>query len=55
MPGLIDVHIHVYATHPNQGATRDMPLTLMTTYALQRMKGMLDRGFTTVRDAAGGD
>jgi imidazolonepropionase-like amidohydrolase len=55
MPGLIDVHVHVYATHLNQGATRGMPLTLMTTYALQRMKGMLDRGFTTVRDAAGGD
>ena len=55
MPGLIDAHVHVYATHLNQAQTRDMPLTLMTAYAFQRMKGMLDRGFTTVRDTAGGD
>jgi len=55
MPGLIDAHVHVYAIHLNQHQTRDMPHTLMTAHAVPRLKGMLHRGFTTVRDVAGGD
>ena len=55
MPGLIDAHVHVFAIHLNQALTADMPLTLMTAAATHRLKGMLDRGFTSVRDVAGGD
>lgn len=55
MPGLIDAHVHVYAIHLNQELTRDMPHTLMMAHAIPRVLGMLNRGFTTVRDVAGGD
>ncbi len=55
MPGLIDAHVHVFAIHLNADRTANMPLTLMTAAATHRIKNMLDRGFTTVRDVAGGD
>lgn len=55
MPGLIDAHCHVYAIHLNQELTRDMPLTLMTAHAVGRVRNILLRGFTTIRDVAGGD
>ena len=55
MPGLIDAHVHVFAVKLNQAATANMPLTQMTAMATQRIKAMLDRGFTTVRDVAGAD
>lgn len=55
MPGLIDAHVHVFAIHLNQGITEDIPLTQMTAQAVPRIKAMLDRGFTTVRDTAGAD
>lgn len=55
MPGLIDAHVHVYAIHLNQEKTRGMPHTLMTAHAIPRVRDMLMRGFTTVRDVAGGD
>lgn len=55
LPGLIDAHVHVFAV--NLVATRNeaMPLTLMTAMATPRIKAMLDRGFTSVRDVGGGD
>lgn len=55
MPGLIDAHVHVYSAFLNYGLTADMPHTLMAVHATQRLKEMLGRGFTTVRDVAGGD
>lgn len=55
MPGLIDAHVHVYAIHLNQELTMDMPHTLMMAHAVGRVRDMLHRGFTTVRDVAGGD
>jgi imidazolonepropionase-like amidohydrolase len=55
MPGLIDAHVHIYAIHLNQDLTRGMPHTLMAAHAIPRMRDMLHRGFTTVRDVAGGD
>lgn len=55
MPGLIDAHVHVFAIHLNQSLAEDIPLTQMTAQAVPRIKAMLDRGFTTVRDTAGGD
>ena len=55
MPGLIDAHVHVYSAFLNYDLTADMPHTLMTVHAVQRLKEILNRGFTTVRDVAGGD
>lgn len=55
MPGLIDAHAHVYAVHLNPEKLRGMPQTLMVAHAVPRVLGMLRRGFTTVRDVAGGD
>ena len=55
MPGLIDCHVHVTLSGLNIFALDAEPLTHMTAQAAVIMKGMLDRGFTTVRDAAGAD
>ncbi len=55
MPGLIDCHVHVTLSELNIFALDAEPLTHMTAQAAGIMKGMLDRGFTTVRDAAGAD
>jgi imidazolonepropionase-like amidohydrolase len=55
MPGLIDSHVHVFLTEVNIGHLEAIPLTLMTAKSSQLMKGMIDRGFTTVRDTGGAD
>jgi imidazolonepropionase-like amidohydrolase len=55
LPGLIDAHVHVFAVNLVQARNEAMPLTLMTARAVPRIRAMLDRGFTTVRDVAGGD
>lgn len=55
MPGLIDCHVHVIAAHLNLNITANQPNVFATLRALPIMKGMLMRGFTTVRDAGGGD
>ncbi len=55
MPGLIDCHVHVYLSEVNLRNLESVPLTLMTARAAVLMRGMLDRGFTTVRDTGGAD
>ncbi|HYB40474.1 MAG TPA: amidohydrolase family protein, partial [Candidatus Methylomirabilis sp.] len=55
MPGLIDCHVHVYLSELNIRNLEHVPLTLMTARAAQLMRGMIDRGFTTVRDTGGAD
>jgi imidazolonepropionase-like amidohydrolase len=55
MPGLIDAHVHIYSAFLDYSKTADMPLTLMAIHATSRLKEILDRGFTTVRDVAGAD
>src|SRR5258706_582559 len=55
MPGLIDCHVHVMASHVNLAVTARMPNALGIIRSLPILKGMLDRGFTTVRDAGGAD
>ncbi|SEE69628.1 Imidazolonepropionase [Burkholderia sp. WP9] len=55
MPGLIDCHVHVMASSFNLGVVARMPNALALLRALPIMKGMLDRGFTSVRDAGGAD
>ncbi|QCK84538.1 amidohydrolase family protein [Phreatobacter aquaticus] len=53
MPGLIDCHVHVIATQVNIGQNALTPDALIAYRSARIMKGMLDRGFTTVRDLGG--
>lgn len=55
MPGLIDCHVHAMASHVNLAVTARMPNALGIIKSLPILKGMLSRGFTTVRDAGGAD
>ena len=55
MPGLIDAHVHVTATMMDFKRIAEEPMTLTTARAQPIMKAMLQRGFTTVRDAGGAD
>ena len=55
MPGLIDAHAHVILGSYNPRQLEDIPPTLMTAQAARVMRGMLDRGFTSIRDAGGAD
>jgi imidazolonepropionase-like amidohydrolase len=54
-PGLIDSHVHVMHSEVNIRFLEAMPLTLLTARASVRLRAMLDRGFTTVRDTGGCD
>jgi len=55
MPGLIDCHVHVLASLANLGLNAVQPNVLVAFRAMPIMKAMLERGFTTVRDAGGAD
>jgi imidazolonepropionase-like amidohydrolase len=55
MPGLIDCHFHAYSPSMNLAVSDHMPPPLMAAHAARVLEGALRRGFTTVRDAAGGD
>ena len=55
MPGLIDAHCHVILSDLNIRNVDSIPQTLVTAMAGKLKGEMLDRGFTTVRDAAGAD
>jgi imidazolonepropionase-like amidohydrolase len=52
MPGLIDAHVHILG---ELAATPTLPATFQSIMGAQRLKRMLRRGFTTVRDAGGAD
>lgn len=53
MPGLIDCHVHVVASMMNLSANAQLPDALAVLRSLPIMKGMIERGFTTVRDVGG--
>jgi imidazolonepropionase-like amidohydrolase len=55
MPGLIDCHVHVVASMVNIANLALLPDSVATLRAVPILRGMLDRGFTTVRDAGGAD
>jgi len=55
MPGLIDCHVHATASHVNLGLSAKLPNALALIRSLPILKGMLSRGFTSVRDAGGAD
>lgn len=55
MPGLIDAHFHAYAAHVNLASLDDWPMSLLSQHARTLLEDALQRGFTSVRDAAGAD
>ena len=54
-PGFLDLHFHAYAVSLDARELEGLPLSYVTAKAAQRLKAALGRGFTTVRDVAGGD
>ena len=53
LPGLIDAHCHAFATYlTGHGG---LPMTYVGIMGARRLNAALRRGFTTVRDPAGGD
>ena len=55
MPGLIDAHVHIYLSELDLTLIEDIPVTLAVAQAGPVLRAMLERGFTTVRDAGGAD
>ena len=55
MPGLIDAHVHPMISSLDIGSLANEPLTLVAQKARVELEAILQRGFTTVRDACGGD
>ena len=55
VPGLIDAHFHAYGISLDFFEIEASPLSYVTAKASRRLAATLARGFTTVRDVAGGD
>jgi imidazolonepropionase-like amidohydrolase len=55
LPGLIDAHCHAYGIELDLLAIESRPLSYVALRAARRLAAALGRGFTTVRDPAGGD
>src|ERR1700675_4892788 len=53
IPGLIDCHVHVVAGMMDLAMNAQLPAPVAVFRAARIMKGMLERGFTTVRDVGG--
>jgi len=54
-PGLIDAHFHAYTVSVDLLEVEALPRSYVATKAARRLESALRRGFTTVRDVAGGD
>jgi imidazolonepropionase-like amidohydrolase len=54
-PGLIDAHFHAYASGLDVLQIHSSPLSYVALEGARRLGAALRRGFTTVRDPAGGD
>jgi imidazolonepropionase-like amidohydrolase len=55
MPGLIDCHVHAYASDVSVAVIEAQGPAYRTAHAVRMLGHALDCGFTTVRDVAGGD
>ena len=55
LPGLIDSHVHIRASTADMADLARWPVTYNAYHTARLLGQMLDRGFTTVRDMAGGD
>ena len=54
-PGFIDNHMHAYGIDLNMMTMEGRPKSFVALKARYRLEQVLKRGFTTVRDVAGGD
>lgn len=55
LPGLIDAHFHAYGISLDMLVIEGRPLSYVALVGARRLSAALRRGFTTVRDVAGGD
>lgn len=55
IPGLIDAHFHAYALSLASAVNETGPLSYSALAGARRLEAALARGFTAVRDVAGGD
>ncbi len=55
MPGLLDVHFHAYSITFNMSVLDNMTMPQKVAHAARLLRGTLHRGYTTVRDPAGGE
>ncbi|MGB3441275.1 MAG: amidohydrolase family protein [Actinophytocola sp.] len=55
LPGLIDAHCHAYGISLDMLSIEASPLSYLALTGARRLTAALERGFTTVRDVAGGD
>jgi imidazolonepropionase-like amidohydrolase len=55
LPGLIDAHVHVTASTADLGSLPSSSPSYVAAHSVRIMGDMLERGFTTVRDASGAD
>jgi imidazolonepropionase-like amidohydrolase len=55
IPGLVDAHVHVTAATANLSVLPTWSPCYVAAHTVGILRGMLERGFTTVRDAAGAD
>jgi imidazolonepropionase-like amidohydrolase len=55
MPGLIDAHMHAYASDVNMFKVESLGAPYRTAHAVRMLGFALDCGFTSVRDVGGGD
>ena len=55
LPGFIDCHVHVTASSSDLRGPASLPTSLVIARSVPILKGMLDRGFTSVRDMGGAD
>jgi imidazolonepropionase-like amidohydrolase len=55
MPGLIDAHMHAYASDVNMFRVEAAGQAYRTAHGLRILSFQLDCGFTSVRDVGGGD
>lgn len=55
IPGLIDAHFHAYALSLTSALNETGPLSYSALVGVRRLEAALHRGFTSVRDVAGGD
>ncbi len=55
MPGLADAHVHVTAFTADFPQLKRTSPFLVAAHAARLMRAMIERGFTTVRDAGGAD
>lgn len=55
LPGLIDAHYHAYSVSFDIWKLEHLPQSFLANHAAMALEGSLRRGFTSIRDAGGGE